>query len=278
MLYKTILLSLNDVARAGAMIDAAIAVADSQDAHVIGCYIIPAVVIYPEIGFSGVGGVYDGNQIYFKQHLDEVKRLFESKTAAAGIKAEWCAVESAYSEIASSLLEHAYSSDLIISSQTAEVNNGGIESDLVERLLMESGRPVLMLPQGATFAAPDIAIIGYNASREAARALFDALPLLRQAKDVRVVWVDPQTERSIAGEVPCAEAAAALARHGIKATAEGLPSGINAGEALLQRANDLGAGLVVMGAYAHSRLREYIFGGATQHVLGKAVIPVLMSH
>ena len=278
MTYKTILLSLNDVARAGAMIDAAIAVAATQDAHVIGCYVVPAVTVYPEMGFSGVGGVYDGNQVYFKQHLDEVKRLFESKTAAAGIIAEWRAVGSPYSEIGSALLEHTYSADLIISSQTAAMTGGGIESDLVERLLMESGRPVLMLPQGATFAGPEVAIIGYNSSREAARALFDALPLLRPAKDVRVIWVNPQTERSIAGDVPGAEAAAALARHGIKATAEGLPAGSNAGEALLRRAQDLGADLVVMGAYAHSRLREYIFGGATQHVLENATIPVLMSH
>ena len=143
---------------------------------------------------------------------------------------------------------------------------------------MESGRPVLMIPQRGSYAAPALAVAGYNATRESSRALFDCLPLLQSANEVRVVWVDPQSERGIAGDVPGAEAATALARHGIKAVAEGLPAGINAGKALLQRAQDLGANLVVMGAYAHSRMREYIFGGATQYVLANATIPVLMSH
>ena len=89
----------------------------------------------------------------------------------------------------------------------------------------------------------------------------------------------PYKERHESGEVPGVEAATALARHGVKATAEGLAAGdINAGEALLQHVNDLGAELLVMGAYAHSRMREYIFGGATRHVLVHAKVPVLMSH
>ena len=110
-------------------------------------------------------------------------------------------------------------------------------------------------------------------TRPKARALFNSLPLLRGVKEVRVVWVAPYKERS------WRSARATLARHGIKATAEGLAAGgINADEAQLQHANDLGAGLLVVGAYAHSRVREYIFGGAIQHVLAHATIPVLLSH
>jgi nucleotide-binding universal stress UspA family protein len=176
-------------------------------------------------------------------------------------------------------MEHGRTADLIMVSQIAENPAVNIESGLVEHVVMESGRPVLIIPQKGSLADIKSVVVGFNATREATRALFDGLPLLRSAKDVRVVWVDPYKERSVAGEVPGAEAAAALARHGVRATAEGLAAGgINAGEALLLHVSDLGAELLVVGAYAHSRMREYIFGGATQHVLAHANVPVLMSH
>lgn len=208
-----------------------------------------------------------------------MKERFESKLRKDGLKGEWRTVNSFYTEIAPSLMEHGCAADLIVVSQIAENPGAEIEQGLVEHVVMESGRPVLIIPQKGSLAEIKSVVVGFNETREATRALFDGLPLLRSAGDVRVVWVDPYKERSVAGEVPGAEAAEALARHGIRATAEGLAAGgVNAGEALLQHVNDLGAELLVMGAYAHSRMREYIFGGATAHVLAHANVPVLMSH
>ena len=279
MAYKTILVSLNDVPRAEAMIDAAALIAKTYDAHLIGCYVIPAVTIYPEVGFAAPPAVDDTRQQYFKTNIAVVKERFETKLRKDGLKGEWRTVNSLYTEIAPSLMEHGRTADLIMVSQIGENPVANIEQGLVEHVVMESGRPVLIIPQKGSLTEVKSAVVGFNATREATRALFDGLPLLRSAKDVRVVWVDPYKERSVAGEVPGAEAAAALARHGVKATAEGLAAGgINAGEALLQHVNDLGAGLLVVGAYAHSRMREYIFGGTTQHVLAHANVPVLMSH
>ena len=279
MVYKTILVSLNDVPRVDAMIDAAAQIAKTYDSHLIGCYVIPAVTIYPEVGFASPYAVNDTRQQYFKTNTAVVKERFEGKLRRDGLKGEWRTVNTVYSEIAPSLMEHGRAADLIVVSQIAEDQMANIEPGLVERAVMESGRPVLIIPQKGTLGEIKSVVIGFNATREATRALFDGLPFLRGAKDVRVVWVDPYKERSVAGEVPGAEAAEALARHGVKATAEGLAAGgANAGEALLQHVNDLGAELLIMGAYAHSRMREYIFGGATQHVLAHANVPVLMSH
>lgn len=279
MVYKTILVSLNDVPRMDAMIDAAAQIAKTYDSHLIGCYVIPAVTIYPEVGFASPYAVNDTRQQYFKTNIAVVKERFEGKLRRDGLKGEWRTVNTVYSEIAPSLMEHGRAADLIVVSQIAEDQMANIEPGLVERAVMESGRPVLIIPQKGTLGEIKSVVIGFNATREATRALFDGLPFLRGAKDVRVVWVDPYKERSVAGEVPGAEAAEALARHGVKATAEGLAAGgANAGEALLQHVNDLGAELLIMGAYAHSRMREYIFGGATQHVLAHANVPVLMSH
>ena len=149
---------------------------------------------------------------------------------------------------------------------------------------MESGRPVLIIPRTGHFAPlgegiVEKAVVGINGTRESARAMFEALPLLKRVKETRLVWVDPYRQSGEAGEVPGAEEAAVLSRHGLKAVAEPMMTdGRNAGEALLMRANDLGADLLVMGAYAHSRMREFVFGGATRHVLEHMTIPVLMSH
>jgi nucleotide-binding universal stress UspA family protein len=279
MAYKTVLVSLNDVPRVEPMLEAAARIARICDAHLIGCYVIPAVTIYPEVGFASPPALDDTRQQYFKANVAAVKARFETMLRKEGLKGEWRTVGSLYTEIAPSLMEHGRAADLIMVSQIAQDPVAYIEPGLVDHVVMESGRPVLMVPQKGALAEIKSVVAGFNATREAARALFDSLPLLQGVKEVRVVWVDPYKERSVAGEVPGAEAAAALARHAIKATAEGLAAGgVNAGEALLQHANDLGAGLLVVGAYAHSRMREYIFGGATQHVLAHANIPVLLSH
>ena len=279
MVYKTILVSLNDVPRAEAMIDAAALIAKTYDSHLIGCYVIPAVTIYPEVGFASPSAVDDTRQQYFKTNIAAVKERFETKLRKDGLKGEWRTVNSLYTEISPSFMEHGRAVDLIMVSQIGENSGAEIEQGFVEHVVIESGRPVLIIPQKGSLAETKSVVVGFNETREATRALFDGLPLLRSARDVRVVWVDPYKERSVAGEVPGAEAAEALARHGVKATAEGLAAGgVNAGEALLQHVNDLGAELLVMGAYAHSRMREYIFGGATAYVLAHANVPVLMSH
>lgn len=279
MAYKTILVSVNDVSRAETMINAGAILADAHDAHLIACYVVPAATIYPGVGFTAPPAVDDTRLQYFTTNIPLVKERFETKLRLEGLKGEWRTVHSLYSEIAPSLMEHTGTADLILVSQVTEDPMVNIEPGLVERVVMESGRPVLIIPQEGTLGEVKSVVVGFNATREATRALFDGLPLLISAKEVRVVWVDPYKERNESGEVPGAEAAAALARHGVKATAEGLAAGgINAGEALLQHVNDLGAELLVMGAYAHSRMREYIFGGATRHVLVHAKVPVLMSH
>ena len=112
-----------------------------------------------------------------------------------------------------------------------------------------------------------------------ARAVFDALPLLQGAKDVRVVWVNPQSELERAQDVPAADICVALARHGVKCQAtEQVAPQASVEETLLACAKDFEADLLVMGCYGHTRLRELIFGGASRHVLAHMAVPVLMAH
>lgn len=158
------------------------------------------------------------------------------------------------------------------------------DAHLIDRLVMESGRPVLIIPRQGYFTPPNEGItektvIGIDGTAEDSRAMFDAVPLLQMAKQIRLVWANPQRQNKDAGDVPGAEEAEVLSRHGLNAVADSMVTDErNAEGALRMRANDLGADLLVMGAYAHSRMREFVFGGATLHVLQNMNIPLLISH
>ncbi|MBL8902417.1 MAG: universal stress protein [Rhizobiales bacterium] len=284
MPFKTIMVLLNDSSRTEQLLDAASALARQFDAHLVGLYILPTAKIYADVGLVATPMVFEGYRDLFKSKLAEVRKKFEARAKQDGLKAEWRTVNSIFPEIAESAIAHSRSAELVVTSQIDYGPDGSIEQDFVVRLVMESGRPVLIIPRKGSFAPrgegiAEKAIVGINGTKESTRAMFDALPLLRLVKETRLVWVDPYKESEAAGSVPGAEEAAVLARHGIKAVAEPMMTdGYNAGEALLMRASDLGADLLVMGAYAHSRMREFVFGGATRHVLEHMTIPVLMSH
>ena len=147
---------------------------------------------------------------------------------------------------------------------------------LVQALAFESGRPVLALPDdGGEAFRLDRAVIGWDFSRAAARAVGDALPLLRLAGEVKVVTVasDKQAPENVSG----AEFTAHLGRVGVNATLEEVARGRRSvGEALDVAAE--GADLLVMGAFGHSRIRDFFLGGATRHVLSNPRLPTLLSH
>jgi nucleotide-binding universal stress UspA family protein len=144
--------------------------------------------------------------------------------------------------------------------------------------VVEGGRPVLIIPnEGVHSGIGSRVVVAWNGRREATRAAFDAVPLLQQAKDVKVLWIDPRSEGEDAGAF-AADLCAALARQGITSEAVAAVSDDNIGATLLSRAIEYRADLLVMGCYGHSRLREFVFGGATRHILRHMTIPVLMSH
>lgn len=278
--YKTILVSLNELSRLPQLLAVATAAARSFGAHISGLYVVPAVQLYPSMGFEAVPQVFDGNQIYFKDNQEEVRAAFEDTMKKEGLKFDLHVVQGATSSIADEVVAQGRSADLIIVSSTSPDETTGVESDFVEQTVMAAGRPVLVLPfKGDTKLNLNDVVLGWNGERESARAAFDALPFLKAAKKVRIIRTDPQKDPTLKGAVAGADLAETLARHGVKAEATSLATANDdAGHALLRCADDNGCDLIVMGAYGHSRLREYIFGGATQYVLDHLNRPVLMSH
>ena len=280
MSYKTILVSLNEVGRLSELVAAAVTLARETGAHVSGLYVVPAVQVYPSVGFEAAPQVFEGNRSFFKDNGARVKQAFEEAMRREGLSFDFHQIDAHTPVIADEVVASGRVADLVIVSTTNPEEITGVERDFVEQTVMALGRPVIVLPyKGKATVSLNEVIIGWDGGREAARATFDALPLLKKAGKVRVVRIDPQKDPSLRGSVAGADLAEALARHGVKAEAQGYPTdGQDEGQALMRCAEDSGAGLIVMGAYGHSRLAEFIFGGATRFVLNRLVCPVLMSH
>jgi nucleotide-binding universal stress UspA family protein len=271
---------LNEVDRIETLLDFAIEIADHQDGHVIGLYVIPTVQVYPSVTIDLSPRVIEAYREFFSCHAHRVKHTFDGRMRRAGLQFEWCLVQGQTPLVADTVVEHGMGADLIIASQVDRNDSFGVELDFAERLVMGLGRPLLLIPNATTSTTlRGNVLIGWNGTREAARAAFDAIPLLQQAKAVTITWVDPQRTMDAPRAAPCAELATALARHRIATTAEGFPTaGLTAGQALKMRALDLGADLLVMGAYGHTRISEFVFGGATAFMLKNMPIPILTSH
>ena len=273
---RSILVSLNDVQQLPGMLAATRYLAARFQAQVKGLYVIPAAQVYPMIGYDAVPVAFDGNQQFFRKHLPKVKADFEAAMKADGIEFSFQEVEGSSSQIAMEVAAQARAHDLAMISVSQIGDGSGFEDDFAERVVMLAGRPVLVLPRsGETKFDFTEVMVGWDGGREAARATFDALAVLRTARRVQLVEIDVAPR----GVEPAAEIAETLAHHGVKTEITHVISdGMNAGETLLRAAKDHGAGLLVMGAYGHGRFTEFVFGGATRHVFRNLTVPVLMSH
>jgi len=176
-------------------------------------------------------------------------------------------------------LEARYA-DLVVLSQTDnEEVLPGVMSDFPEYVLMNSGRPVLIVPYAGEFShVGKKVLVAWDGSMEASRAITGAMPFLRQAQEVKVVVFNAEKQVNVHGEQPGADIALYLARHGVKVDVAQEATEQDSGNALLSLAADTFADLLVMGCYAHSRFREILLGGASRTVLESMTLPVLMSH
>ena len=164
--------------------------------------------------------------------------------------------------------------DLVVIDRSAEFSGGSLGS-----LIVSCGRPVLIPGAAAPKKIGSTIAIAWKETAEAARAVTAAMPLLEKAERVIVIAADEAGNEAAGTERSAGKLASALAWHGIKSETRLVEPGAKAaGAALFAEATKLGADLVVMGAYGHSRVREYIFGGFTRYVLGEATLPVLLFH
>ena len=248
--------------------------AQSQGAHLTGLYIIPNLVVpmYAEVQIPA--DILEAQEAEAQKHAEQAEAEFKTIANNAGCAAEWHCVRG-YAE--RQLLTHARHTDLVVLGQAEESGLMSVQSDLDDQIILGAGRPVLMIPYiGVKSPISKNVLVAWNGSREAVRAVNDALPLLQGAERVDVVVVNPGPGE---GDIPTADICLHLARHGVKAQAsQTVAKDIDVGDVLLSRAADMGMDMIVMGAYGHSRLRETVLGGATRHLLAHMTVPVLLSH
>jgi nucleotide-binding universal stress UspA family protein len=202
---------------------------------------------------------------------------FDGAARVASILSETRIVESTIAGVAVRFAHIARRFDLSIVAQ-AKPEADGPEALIVEQALFGSGRPVLVVPyiQTAPFKV-DRMMLCWDGSQTAARAAGDAMPFLSRANAVEVFIVESGTLKS--DEFPGADIAGHLARHNRNVTVTRTASGdADVASVILSRAADMGTDMLVMGGYGHSRLREFILGGATRAILASMTVPTLMSH
>lgn len=276
MSYKTILVHIDNGKRCKARLDVAIQMARRSDAHLVGLNALTALRL-PAYAAAEAGAVLiEAQQRAFAEQAKRAKDAFESAVRAAGLtKTEW---RSSEADAVDATTLHARYADLVVLSQPHAEDLGGVEEDFAERVILACGRPVLVIPYADSFKSTgERVLVAWNATRESTRALTDAIPMLREAKEVKVIAINPQTADH--GAVPAADISLYLARHGVKAEAvTDYGDDIDVGNELLSRASDYNSDLIVMGAYGHSRMRELIMGGATRTIITSMTVPVLLSH
>jgi nucleotide-binding universal stress UspA family protein len=271
---------LNEVDRLDTLLEFTADLAKQEEAHVIGLYVIPASAVFPATGGYVLPEVFDSFTKYFEDQLPRAKAKFEAFMASTGVTWQWMQTRSAAPAISDAVSFVGRLADIVVLSEIDRKEREGVELDLIQNVVLSVGRPVIVLPrQVATVPSFTRVLCAFNGSREATRAVHDALPILVRAEAVQLLWVDPLLDRDLASLVPSTELAESLKRHGVKVTTDTISAnGANPVEALLARAQHLGAGLIVMGAYGHSRLREFVLGGATREALTSLTIPLLLSH
>lgn len=278
---QDILLHLDPGAPPEPRLALAIPLARRLGAHLIGLCVLdlawPAAVDGDVAGGSAMVQVLAQMQAEAEARARRLATLFEAALERAGVAGEWRQVEG---HTGAQVALHGRHADLVILGQPDPGNPGAAPAAAAEAALFDTGRPALVVPFAGRFDRPGRRpLLAWNASREAARAVHDALPLLAGAEAVSVLIVDAPADASDLGAEPGADIARHLARHGLPVVVRRVAgAGLPVGEVLLNAAADLGADLIVMGAYGHSRLRELILGGVTRTLLRQMTVPVLLAH
>lgn len=284
MAFKTILVYVDTLKACSERLALACALARREEAHLIGLHVIRQVSYPSYVAAEIPASVIDQQRQYLAERAKEAKAKFDAAaaTVAETVHCEWRCLESPNLDMVEGVVHQARYADLVIVGQGYADDSDAVADDMPERLLLESGRPLLVVPYAGHFPSlGEHAMIAWNSSRESTRAVFDSLPLLAAAKSVKILSINPDTSDEGDGEgpLPGSDIALTLARHGIKAEVQQATGhDIGTGELLLSRLADEGCDLLVMGGYGHSRLRELVLGGATRTLLHEMTVPVLFSH
>jgi nucleotide-binding universal stress UspA family protein len=257
-------------------VDYAATLAHQCGAHLAGIHVVSAARPEHRTDYYVVGKAIRGSLAWEKAAdeaaITNVRRRFEAISAKHDLSGEFRVIRRGGPD--EDLILDSLHSDLVVIGQRELQELPGYLSP--EKLLLASGAPILVVPGGwKSEPIGQTILVGWNASREARRAVADALPFLVAAPAVTLLVVDSNDRH---GEEPGADIALYLARHGVHVEVEQVSSrGSPVADIILSYATDPGVDLIVIGAYSHARSVEMVFGGVTRTLLRQAPIPVLTS-
>lgn len=255
----------------------AAALAARWRACLIGCFAAPGMFVDHHAAFAvgaGCEGVVTTYNAGVRKAAAAARMVLERTAAGHGIACEFRVAEEAQGE---ALMLHARHASLSVVGARRRAGEETVTAlSLSEDVIFASGLPTVLLPADwPPSRLPGRVMIGWNGSREAARAIADAMPFLQEAAAVDLVVVSDRRIAHLLGQEPGADMARHLARNGISVAVHQLDG--DAGTALLDHARLAGADLLVMGAHTRSRVSELMFGGATRSILTRATLPILLS-
>lgn len=276
---QQILLHLDPTRAAAQRLAAACEIAKSLQASLTALYAAtPALSELPYAPAIGGPGMSATLLEVDERRREQAQKVFEEARRASGLDAAWA--HTGQVPVTEAFAQQALFADLLVLGQrdAADDEAASVPADFVESVLLACGRPALVVPHiGATRTIGETVAIAWKETPEAARAVTAALPFLRKAKRVHVLSWGEEQAPGIGGRM--LDLDSYLHAHGIAFTWDRAGAERQQiGELLLSRAFDLGADLLVMGCYGHSRAREWILGGASRTLLQSMTLPVLMMH
>lgn len=271
---KDILVALDTTDTSKMRLQAALNLAERLDAHVT-CFYQERNIDYALYGEPYAAALTEALQTQVQQDNEKITELFDSCTKANAAK---CTLKLNKPYPHNAIFEQANLCDLVVSGQLDPEKHVYSDKKQAETIVMASGKPVLIIPYiGFPEIVGNTVMVAWDQSREASRAVHDAIPILKQATKVHIVSI--VNKKDEVTELVTVDIAEHLARHDIDVEAHPpIQTDIPTANALLSEAADLGVDLIVMGAYGHSRLREYTLGGTTRTILNSMTVPVLMTH
>jgi nucleotide-binding universal stress UspA family protein len=275
--YKTLLVHHDTTARAPMRLRLAAHCAQQFEAHLQVTYaVLSPMVMEP---FVADGGAFVAQElIQFQERRDrEARTRFQTLAARLPVEPQW---QTGEGDPVSIIVQHSRYADLIVLGQHIPGQANDTPPEFVTRVLLGAACPVLVVPYVGDFESiGQRPMLAWNATRESARAATAAMPLLRRAPEVQVVSFDARPGQGGHGDLPGADVATWLARHGCRPTVSTTRAHeVDAGNQILSRAADENTDLIVMGGYGHSRAFEFVMGGATRTVLNAMTVPVLFAH
>lgn len=273
MTFSTIMVHLDIDRPDDACLRIATDLAEQFDAKLIGVAAADLESSYYEQGVFAQE-LFEQLRSDITKRLAEAEKRFRSIASQHARQIEW---RSAMARPADYVSREARAADLVVTG----ANRDGLLSDRPGRLnpgdlVMQAGRPILVVPPEAKYLKLNCAMVAWKEAREARRAVSDALPLLRKAKEVVVAEVIEDEADRTAAHCRLDDVASWLDRHGVAAS--GRVFHFPGGEDPLEKLWEYGADLLVAGAYGHARLREWIFGGFTQNLLRRSPRCALLAH